>query len=300
MQAVKGKAIPQYSDYFSDPRFFRQEKEAPQCFFLRRRELRAVLPSEFRRLPEQRCIDGCRTAVHIRLCFSVCPEQPEAIRNFPQPAALCGAEHVPAVLPVIIERLIQKNNLPEGRRCQGDPVVVHHRVLRHRMPPQELDQRPVHHHRAAGHIVLHQQLIQLSARRAHLLVAHIGVRLHPPCGVRNPHIAVYQQRRIGAAALLSPPHHAQGLLRLIRMPDIILIGKPHIVRSRAVIRPQLFRVFQHGHEMPRRAAGGSAPPHKGHARRKAFRVPRGDLRRVVRGAVIRNQQTDSRLCLPQN
>ena len=133
------------------------------------------------------------------------------------------------MLPVVIERAVQIRNAPEGRRDQRNPVVVHHRVLRHRMRDQEPHERVVHEHCAAGHIVLHEQLTELPSRRAHLLIAHIGGRYLPPCAIDHPHIAVHQERQRFPVARFEIAHRAGLNRQFVRMPDVILVGEQIVV-----------------------------------------------------------------------
>ena len=186
-------------------------------------------------------------SVHLFLCFSVLPEQAQTVKNFPDPAALCRAQHIVPMLAVIIQCLIEEDHLSESSSRQGDPVIMHHRVPGERPGQDEPHQGFIHHHGASGHIVLDQKLVQSAPLRGHLLVFHIGGRDLLLFLIHYTHVAMHEERNCTCGILrffvifrhrclrlsrysrcLRLSHGGQRLFHFIRMPDVVLV-REHII-----------------------------------------------------------------------
>ena len=275
MQPVEGEAVFQDREDFLSPVHFPQADKGLQQLYLLRGQFFSVLAPELRRLPEQRRVDAGRIAVHLLLRLPVLPEQAQPVQDFPDPGPLRGAEDIVPVLAVVVEGLVQENDLSESRRREGDPVIVHHRMLRHRMPPEDPRQSPVHHHGAAGHVVLDQQPVQTVPLRRHLLIPHIGGGDHISRLVRDPHVAMNQKRRVSAVLLLRCQHDPQSFLHFLRMPDIVLIREQDVVGVSS-------EGMENAHEMACRASGRFRPLHELHPVRIQFLIIAGDAGGAVR------------------
>ena len=108
--------------------------------------------------------------IHLRLRFSILPAEAEASEDLHDAGALPGAEDIVPVLAVEIDRLRDEIDVSESTRHERDPLIMHDAVRRNLR--DALRQCTVHHEGTADDVVLHEQLLELTAGRRHLLVGH--------------------------------------------------------------------------------------------------------------------------------
>ena len=190
-----------------------------------------------------------------------------------------GPHHVHPVLPVAHQRLVQEHNVPEGCGGQRDEPVVHVHAGGVGMLRHQSAQGGVHHQRAAGDVVLHQQPGQRHRRRIPALVAEEALLEQCAIRVHQAAVAVHQQGRVRSPAGLRLLKGLAAAGQAARLPLVILVAQGGVVppgladqADEVPLRAQMTAALlsraetviplRHGRKQGRGAVGGAVVLHQ--------------------------------------